>query len=174
MVVSRAKEIRKKHCGKMNPIHAAQIQVLPQEGKVRSKELLKKFPQYSRLLIYHWAKKPINSKILVEQRKFNKGRPKKLSGYDERWVVRTVKNWREIMVLYTSTRVQLDSGTTHVCNKTVGNYINRNGHYYLHSRKKGLSITNDLKKHRLSIYLDRKGFQYKTNAMNMARAPKAK
>ena len=48
MVTSRAKETRKKNCGKMNPIYAAQIQVLHQEGKVCGKELLKRFPQHSR------------------------------------------------------------------------------------------------------------------------------
>ena len=60
-MAARAKETRKKNHGKMNPIHVAQIQVLHQEGKVHGKELLKRLPQYSRSLIYHWAKKPINN-----------------------------------------------------------------------------------------------------------------
>ena len=84
MVTSRAKKTRKKNRGKINLINAAQIQVLHQEGKVRDKELPKRFSQYSGSLIYHWAKKPINSKILVSQRKFNKDWPRKLSAYVKR------------------------------------------------------------------------------------------
>ena len=88
--VAVVKKIRGKYA-KMNPIHAAQIQVLFQEGWVRGKKLLKKFPQYSRSLIYEWAKKPINQKILTDKRKFNKGQPPKLSPKDIRSIVRTVK-----------------------------------------------------------------------------------
>ena len=148
MVASRAREIRKKNRGKMNTIHTAQIQVLYQEIKICSKELLKRFSQYSRSLIYHWVKKPINGKILVDQRNLNKGRPRKLSAYDERRVVSTVKNLWETMGHYTSMHVQLDSGTTYVCNKTVRNYMNRNGYCYLRSKKKGLLTATDLKKRR--------------------------
>ena len=101
MVASRAREIRKKNRGKMNTIHTAQIQVLYQERKICGKELLKRFSQYSRSLIYHWVKKPINGKILVDQRNLNKGRPRKLSAYDERRVVSTVKNLWETMGHYT-------------------------------------------------------------------------
>ena len=138
MVTSRAKETRKKN--------ATQMQVLHQEGKARGKELLKRFPQYSGSLIYHWTKKPINSKILVNQRKFNTGRLRKLSAYDKWRVVRTVKHLRETIGDYTSIRVQIDSGTTHVCNKTVKSYMNQNRYYYLCSRKKGVLTATDIKR----------------------------
>ena len=115
-------------------------------GKARGKKLLKRFPQYSGSLIYHWTKKPINSKILVNQRKFNTGRPRKLSAYDKWRVVRTVKHLRETMGDYTSIRVQIDSGTTHACNKTVKSYMNQNRYYYLRSRKKGVLTATDIKR----------------------------
>ena len=86
------------------------------------------------------------TKILIDQKKFNKDRLRKLSAYDQWKVVRTVKNLRETMGHYTSMRVQLDSRTTHVCNETVRNYMNWNG-YYLHSRKRSILTATDLKRH---------------------------
>lgn len=184
---------RKKKRMKMTPIHAAQIQVLYQEGYVCGKALLKKFPQYSKSLIYEWAIKPINSDTLLDRRKFNKGRPRKLSDQDERRVVRSIKSLRETEGHFTSKRIQLDSATTHVCNKTIRNCLNRNGYYYLRSRKKGLLTREDLRNRmrycrkvkrmklekdfwtrQISIYVDGKGFQYKKNPKDMARAPKAR
>ena len=53
MAVSRSKETRKKNRNNINPIHAAQTEVLHQEGKVRGNKPVKRFPPYSRLLIYH-------------------------------------------------------------------------------------------------------------------------
>ena len=175
---------------KMNPLHAAQIQVLYQEAKVRGNALLKRFPQYSRSLVYEWAVKPLNQDILVDRRKFNKGPPKKLSDKDERRVLRTVVNLRRTEGHFTSKRVQLESDTTHVCNRTLRNYLNRNGYRYLRSRKKGLLYQSDLRKRlsycrkvnrmkldlnfwttQVSFYLDGKGFQYKQNPKDMARAP---
>ena len=44
---------------------------------VIGKELLKLYPEYSKLSLYQHAVKSIDSTQVVDKRKFNKGRPKK-------------------------------------------------------------------------------------------------
>ena len=180
---------KKPEKAKMNPFHAAQIQVLKRSGVV-GQALLKKFPQYSRSTIYEWAAKPLNNEVLVDRRKFNKGRPCKLSDQDERSIVRSIGKLRESDGHFTSKRVQVESAVNHVTNRTVRNCMNRNGYKYLRSRKKGLLSVQDMKKRtkycrkakqmkldeqfwtkQVSFYLDGKGFQYKQNPKDMARAP---
>jgi len=74
----------------MDPMHAARIQLMYQELNIRSKDLLRRWPQYSRSVIYRWAAKPIEQTIPVDKRKFNKGRPRKLSKQDGRQIVRSI------------------------------------------------------------------------------------
>ena len=74
--------------------HSAQIRAAYQLSKVRGKELLKLFPQYSKAAVYKHAKKPLNGDPVFDKRKQNKGRPKKLSLQDERSILRAVPKLR--------------------------------------------------------------------------------
>ena len=173
--------------------HSMQMRCLYQISNVRGRKLLELFPQYSKAIIYRHVKKSINLESPFDKRKLNKGRPPKLSTKDKRKVLRTIKYLREEVGSFTSKRVQIESGVTHVCNKSIRNILNKAGYFYLKSRKKGLLTMQDLikrvrfcrkvKRHRLSqhfwskrisIYLDGKGFAYKQNPKDQARAPKAR
>ena len=55
---------------------------------VRGKELLKLYPEYSRTSLYWHAIKSIDSLQIVDKRKFNKGRPKKVSLREENYFTR--------------------------------------------------------------------------------------
>jgi hypothetical protein len=87
----------------------------------------------------------------------------------------------------------LESGVTHVSNRTIRNILNKEGYHYLRSRKKGLLHAADLKARKkfcqkvrrrklnqdfwnkgISLYLDGKGFEYKSNPHDQARAPRAR
>ena len=49
------------------------------QGKgVGGKELLKLYPEYSRISLYRHAVKSVDSKQVADKRKFNKGRSKKV------------------------------------------------------------------------------------------------
>ena len=117
--------------------HSAQIRAAYQLSKVRGKNLLRMFPQYSRSLIYKHAKKPLNGEQVFDKRKLNKGRPRKLPVQDERSIIRAVLKLREEVGWFTSKRVQLESGVKHVCNRQIRNVM-KAGYRYLTSRKKGL------------------------------------
>ena len=125
--------------------------------------------------IYKHAKKPLNGEPVFDKRKMNKGRPKKLTVQDERCIL------------------QLGSGVTQVSNRTIGNVLNKEGYHYFRSRKKGLLHASDLKarkrfcqkvRHKnltqdfwnkgISLYLDGKSFEYKSNPHDQARAPRAR
>ena len=50
-----------------------------QDKDFRRKKLLKLYPEYLRTSLYRHAVKSIDSTQVVDQRKFNKGKPKKVS-----------------------------------------------------------------------------------------------
>ena len=171
---------------------SCQIRVLFQVSGVRGKALYKMFPQYSRSCIYDHAAKPINGEPTFDKRKYNKG-VKKVSLHDERNVLRTLQKLRVTDGSFTSQRIQLDSGVSSKCNRTVRRVLNKNGYGYYQSRKKGMLLKKDLsirlrfcqKVKRMgfgpdlwttgiSFYLDGKGFEYKSNPMDQARAPRAR
>ena len=157
------------------------------------KELLRRWPQYPRSTIYEWAAKPISKTVPVDNRKFNKGRPSMITKQDERQILRAVIKLRSTVGHFTSKRIQVESGTTHLSNKTIRNCLNKHSYRYLRSRKKGLLTQLDLKKRlkycrcakklklgtdfwtkNVSFYLDGKGFVYKRNPYDMATAPRAR
>ena len=89
--------------------------------------------------------------------------------------------------------MQVESGMMHVCNRTIWNILHKGGYKYRKSRKKRLLKKSDrqkrvkfcrkVKKHKLtqefwnnqmSLCVDGKGFQYKQNPRDQARAPKAR
>ena len=96
-------------------------------SKIRGKELLNLLPQYSKAAVYKHAKKPLNGEPVFYKREQNKGRPKKLLPQDERSILRGAPKHRMEVGNFTSKRVQLESGITNVCNKTVWNVLNKGG-----------------------------------------------
>jgi len=173
--------------------HAAQIASLHQHTGVKVKELLKMFPEYSTATIYRQCKKTIGGFDPVDKRKFNKGRPSKVTEQDRRAIIRALLKLRETEGSFTAPRVAVEAGVAakyHI--RTVRNVLNKAGYHYCRSRKKGLLRRPDLKlrldfcrniknrklgqefwnKH-VAIYLDGKGFQYKTRPLDQARAPSA-
>ena len=174
--------------------HAAEIKAAYQIGKVRGKALLGMFPQYSKSTIYAYASEEFNSFKEADKRKNNPGRPRKLTIHDGRQIVRAVTKLRHTVGSFTSRKVQLEAGLgTQVSNRTIRRHLNKCGYKYLRSRKKGLLLKSDLRKRMrfcrkikmrnlgsefwqrgISMYLDGKGFQYKSNPHGEARAPKAR
>ena len=146
--------------------------------------------QYCKAAIYKHVKKIINGEKVSDDRSLNKGRPRKI-----RSILRTVKRLRKQEGSFTSRRIQIDSGidSNVVSNRSVRRCLNRHSIYYLQSRKKGLLGEQDLVdrvkfcrklrrkklgeefwKEGLSFYLDGKGFEFKTNPQDQARAPSAR
>jgi hypothetical protein len=183
----------KKGPKKVSLEHSAQIRAAYQLSKIRGRRLLKLFPQYSKAVIYKHAKKPLNGVAVVDKRRKNRGRPTKLSVQDKRSILRAVKSLRDKEGSFTSKRIQLESGVNHVTSRTVRHYLNEQGYWYLQTRKKGLLHAKDLKSRArfcrkikkkqlgeefwrtgISFYLDGKGFQYKSNPYDQARAPGAR
>ena len=68
---------------------------------------------------------------MFDNRKLNKGRPRKFSAHDERSMKRTISKRRKEVGSFTSRRLQLESGTSHVSNKTFGRHLNYGGYKYL-------------------------------------------
>ena len=62
------------------PLHVSfRLRHLFQDKGFRRKKLLKLYPEYLRTSLYRHAVKSIDSTQVVDQRKFNKGKPKKVS-----------------------------------------------------------------------------------------------
>ena len=73
------------------------MRYLHQESKIRCCELVKRYPQYAPRSIYRHAQKPVDSSV-QDRRKYNRGRQKKLSVYDERMISRTVFKLRDELI----------------------------------------------------------------------------
>lgn len=159
------------------------IKVLHQEGGVSCKEIKKRFPQYALRSIYRHSKKPLH----IDQRKFNKGRPKKLTERYERKILRAVHNLRKEVSSFTAKRIQEEAQAGHVTTRTVRRCLRKHGFHYRQSRKKGLVSKQDKKirltfarkalhfekdfwKNGIDFYLDGVGFAHKTNPHGEARA----
>ena len=174
-------------------LHSCQMRAAYTLGGVTGKYLLKMFPQYSKSAIYVHAKKPLCGEVTVDKRKSNVGRKKKLTLQDERKVKRSLMGLRKSAGSFTSRSIQADSGVNHVSNRTIRRSLNRAGYYYLQSRKKGLLLQKDLRnrlkfcrkirrlklsqqfwREGISVYLDGKGFEYKTNPQGAARCPSSR
>jgi len=165
-----------------------------QMSGLRGKKLIKMFPRYCKATIYNHAKKPICSgEIKHDRRQHNKGRPPKLTKRDGRMIISKIKKLRRTRGSFTSKRVQLEAGMTHVSNRTVRRLMNAHNYRYLRSRKKGLLLPKDLParlrfcneirsqgltinfwRNQISFYFDGTGFVYKENPMDEAFAPKAR
>ena len=94
---------------------------------------------------------------------------------------------------FTAARIKVEAGLTgRVNNRTIQRVLTKNGYRYRQARRKGLLKQTDLRKRMkfcrrvqrkklgskfwnevIAFYLDGKGFQFKTNPDDQARAPRA-
>ena len=166
------------------------LRYLYQDLGIKGKQLLDEYKQYSRASIYRHAKKPIKNTV-IDKRKYDPGRPPKLSKRDKRSIIRQVEVLRHSVGHFTSRHVRVSAGTgSRVSDETVRRVMRSDGLNYRHARKKGLLTKNDLKlrlqfarkikrklgpnfwKQGVSFYLDMVSFTHKFNPADQARAPK--
>ena len=167
------------------------LRYLYQDKKVPLKKLVKLYKEHSVTSIFRHANKP-TGQVVDDQRKYNPGRPKKLSARDERKIVNTLLILRRTGKGFNSKRIQADSGIKHASNWAVRRTLNKHGYFYLQSRKKGLLSANDLKLHvkfarkmlkehdetfwtkDIAFYLDLTSFVHRVNPSDQAKAPKSR
>ena len=131
-----------------------------------------------------------------EERKTSKvgGRPRKLSGRDERSLPRHVKYLRHKEGNFTSKRLMevANIDNKQVSNRTVRRVLNNQGYKFVQARKKGVLTTKDLKRRlsfarlvkrsypkelwtdHINFYLDGVSFYFKTNPADQARTPRGR
>ena len=140
----------------------------------------------------HMVRDPMEPSA-VDRRKFNKGRPKKLTPRDERNILRECEVLRQTTGHFTVKRVLANSAikSSQVCLETIRRVLRRSGMRYCHSRKKGVLLRKDLKcrlkfarkikrlvdpslwTSGISFYLDGVGFTHKTNPFDQAMSPRS-
>ena len=166
------------------------LRYLHQDKGVPLKDLLKRYPQYSKTNIYRHSKKKIGENS-VDNRKQNKGRPRKLTERDDRQIIQTLVKRREEVGDLFSTDVGRASGITHVSNRTIRRCIRRKGYKFSQCRKKGQLSKEDLVTrlkfarrcskvpenvwtHGISFYLDGTGWVHKANPSKNARTARTR
>ena len=77
-----------------------------QDKGIRGKEWLELYSEYSRTNLYRHAVKSIDSTQVVDKRKFNKDRPKKVSLREERIILREISKLREEFGSFVIKRLQ--------------------------------------------------------------------
>ena len=173
--------------------HSAELAALHQKANVKVAELVEMYPQYSQRSIRRHAKAHFNEEH-NDLRRFNKGRPKLLNNHDKRNVIRNIEYLRRTEGNFSSKRLAMISGvSSKVKPRTFRSFLNKLGYRYRRSRKKGLITRKDLKLRKqfcskcmrlklgltfwtkgVAMYVDGKGFAYKVNPFDQARAPKAR
>ena len=113
---------------KISVEHSCQIRALYQISYTTGINLLQMFLQYSKVQIYVHAKKSVNGE--PDHCKLNKGSPRKFSAHDER----TIPKLRKDAESFTSRRLQLDPGRSHVSNWTFQRHLNYGSYQYLQSQ----------------------------------------
>ena len=185
----------KRKNSKVTVMHSAEMRCLYQMsgyGLNRIVELYSKFG-YKRSTIHEHAVKPIAAEHLIDKRSLNKGRPRLLSERDDSAIVVSLKKLRDTEGTFTSPRIQVESGTTEVSNRTVRRSLNRQHYHYNNTQRKGRLSPKDLKlrtrfcrdikkqklgqefwKRGIAFYVDGVGFEYKSNPLDQARSPTAR
>ena len=127
-----------------------------------------------------------------ENRRHLSGRRRKLTPEHEASIVGSISELREREGSFSSRRLMEQTRIRHVSDRTVRRLLNRNGYYFLQTRKKGLMSQTDKEKRvefatkmqanyppnvwtdSIAFYLDGVSFVHKTNPMDQARAPKGR
>ena len=119
--------------------NSCEISALHQHGRVKIKDLVKMFPQYSRASIYRHAKRKIGESILVMPTVPSKkrGRPHKLSAAEKEKIVISLHTLRDSDGSFTSPRIGVKAGlATKVSNRTIRRVLNNAGYGYYGTRRK--------------------------------------
>ena len=151
---------------------------------------MKDYKKYSKATICRHMKKPINDTV-IDKRRNNKGRPRKLTARDKRNILRQVEILRRDYGYFTTKRLKVFAGVSpEISDETVRRVLRDAGFKYTHSRKKGILSRKDLKtrlefaktvRRRLAktvwtegvaFYLDGVGFTHKYNPHDQALAPR--
>lgn len=168
------------------------IRYLHQDCKVRGKELLKRFPGFSKATIYRHAKRAIDDPV-SDHRQFNKGRPTKLNDRAKRSILRVIPRLREEYGSFTVKRLKLEASLDDtVSDRSIRRCLNSLGYRYKQSRRKGLMSKKDLQlrmkfaknvkrlpnynqlwRDKISFYLDGVGFVHKYNPKDQARSTRS-
>ena len=168
------------------------IRLLHQTHGWKICQIARKYPNFARRSISRHAKLKIptdDSPPVFDRRKNNPGRPSIVKERDERRLLRTIQTLRnQVGNTFTSGQIKEEAGLSHVSNRTVRHYLNKNNFYFRHLRKKGLLTAKDRKNRvkfarklinrlyssefwteGISFYLDGVGFVHKCNPNYAAR-----
>lgn len=130
----------------------------------------------------------------VTNKKETRGRPKKLTPRQQRYLIRAIDVLREQEGGFTIKRLMIEANLDQrsISVSTVSRYLHAKGYYCLQARKKGLLTKKDLTNRRIfarkmlkdypedvwtkqiAFYFDGTGFAYKRNPMDQALAPRAR
>ena len=123
------------------------LKCVHQEGNVGIRELWRGYPTYSLKSIHRHATPIITSvsDVGVDHGK-RRGRKRLLDSRDERSLIRSLRHHREQGIQVTSKRLQVESGLTHVSNRTIRRKLNDHGYKFLQARRKGLMSRKDHKR----------------------------
>ena len=162
---------------------------LHQDGRFKWHENLRDYRKYSKATICRYMNRLIHYEV-EDLRKFNKGRPPKLSVTDERKTIREFEKLRNKYGHFTSRRLKLEAGIPNfVSVECVCRVLRREKMKYTHSRKKGVLKRSDLKlrcafakkvkllldpkiwTEGIAFYLGGTGFTHKYSPLDQARSP---
>ena len=117
-----------------------------QDKGLRGKELLKRYPQYSKVTIYRYPTKPVQ---VLPQAKTpqRRGRPSKLTDREKQQILVEIKKIRATVGSFATKRLREAAGVqTGLSDETVRHFLHSQGYRYYHSRKNGLITPEDLKR----------------------------
>ena len=86
------------------------MRYLFQDKGVKGRQLLEAFPNYSKSTIYRHVKLPIDNCDQRDKRKYNKGRPRKLTDREERNLVRALQKLRATVGAFSAARLRTAAG----------------------------------------------------------------
>ena len=96
------------------------MRYLRQHGGMKISHIVKQYTQFAERNICRHCKKEVNPGLMQDRRKYNKGRPPKLNGRDERKIIREIPRLREQFGdTFAAKRVKYMSGLTDVSERTV-------------------------------------------------------
>ena len=122
---------------------------LYQQSKLKISDIVKMYPHFAERSVYRHCKLPVDNKgeAVVDRRKRNSGRSKKLLERDERQILRTIPKLREsVGTSFTAKLVKAEAMVNHVCDRTIRRCLNRHGYKYSTKIRKGILTKADLKK----------------------------
>ena len=122
------------------------------------------------------------------------GRPRKLSGRQQRQLLRAIGTLRKSNANFTALELMVDCGLAEsdISVRSIQRFMNQHGYKYLQARKKGLLKSTDLKKRvtfargiknrhadnfwkrDIMFYFDGSSFAHKRNPMEQATAPRGR